>query len=123
MSCTVASVDGHLDSYLPPVPGDTIAIDASLNSIHEINFTSGNMIPLLAPLKRYQSPSSPVYLTSYTSVQEDSDVEKLSVVLMVGKFWNGSQDVYQGEIQIVLLSKPDALTSIGHVKLDCHLAK
>ena len=101
--------------------GDTIAIDASQNSIQAIEFASGNMLPLLAPLQRYQSGASPAYLTSFTGAQEDSSSEKLSLVLMVGKFWDGSRDVYQGEIQIVLFSKADALTSIGHVKLDCHM--
>ena len=122
LSCIVSATSGQLNSFLPPVIGDTVTIDANRGSIQEIRFDSGNMVPILTALQRDQSSSVPSYIATFSGVQEDTQIEKITDVLMVGKFWDGTRDVYQGEIQVILLSKADGLSSIGHVKLNCQPA-
>jgi hypothetical protein len=58
LKCRIASLDLHEDtpngfgSFIPPIVGSVVSIDASQETISELQFEDSSMIPVLEPLRK-----------------------------------------------------------------------
>lgn len=122
--CTVTSINGNLESFLPPRVGDEVTLDASQNLLTDLQFSDNTMIPILVPLQRKTHPDTSPYMVSFQAPQSESTYHKSSLTVMLGKFHgDNGNDIRAASIQLVTLEKTSGLITADEARLSCRPSK
>lgn len=89
VECEITKINGSLSSFLPPVIGSRITIDTRENSLAELTFSDGRMIPLDAPLTKVEPGRWSDHLVTYESKVTDSYSVEDTVLIQIGRFSDG----------------------------------
>lgn len=119
LSCKVTKAEGLFNSFLPPKVGDRIVVDTGLSQIGQIEFTRpnqgvGSYIPSSTPMVKRVQPQWGEHMAVFVS-----DDGGMRVVLMVGRFWDGTKNVFAGNAQVVNTDSASGLTRVENADLAC----
>lgn len=118
LSCRVTQVKGGFNSFIPPQAGDQILVDTSLSQIDVLEFSRADSLSSYIPLNRSLVKKIQPQLGEHMAVFKSNEGSS-RIVLMVGRFWTGTNSIFSGNVQVVNTDDLSGLTDVENLDLSC----